>query len=157
MKDIITGILAALVLGLVINAVVNSGRDTPRVTPSTAATPVTIDITATDLHAAYTANEIAADQKYKGKTLRVSGEIADIGKDILATPYVVLDRARHEINRVQFMFPKKRLNRRSRTSLKARTSPSSASAAGSSATSSCVSRGSTERASCPSCYRACES
>lgn len=47
-------------------------------------------IAATALYADYNSNEVAADQKFKGKTLLVKGTIEDIGKDLLNTMYVTL-------------------------------------------------------------------
>ena len=49
-----------------------------------------IDITATELTAAYIANEVKADQDYKGKQVLVTGEITDIKKGIADDIYVVL-------------------------------------------------------------------
>lgn len=49
-----------------------------------------ITISANDLHAAYDDNEVAADTKYKGKIIQVSGTVEDIGKDITDTIYVTL-------------------------------------------------------------------
>ena len=49
-----------------------------------------IQVSATQLYADYEANEIAADQKYKGKVLVVSGTIGDIAKDIADDIYVTL-------------------------------------------------------------------
>lgn len=48
-------------------------------------------ITAEDLFAAYDTNEVAADNKYKGKELKITGTIKDIGKDILDDTYITLD------------------------------------------------------------------
>lgn len=45
-------------------------------------------ISAIRLFSDYEENEISADDKYKGKVIRVSGKVAKIGKDILDTPYV---------------------------------------------------------------------
>lgn len=53
----------------------------------------TITISASDLYSAYNDNEIAADQKYKGKQLEVSGTVQDIGKDIFDSIYVTLETA----------------------------------------------------------------
>lgn len=39
---------------------------------------------------AYIANEVAADEKYKSKTLFIKGRVTKIGKDILDNPFVVL-------------------------------------------------------------------
>lgn len=50
-----------------------------------------IVITAEDLFAAYDENEVAADNQYKGKLLKVTGVINDIGKDILDDTYITLD------------------------------------------------------------------
>ena len=47
-------------------------------------------ISAQDLTAAYEANEVAADEKFKDRTLYVSGIITDIKKDILGDIYVTL-------------------------------------------------------------------
>lgn len=50
----------------------------------------TIDVTAAELLRAYGENEVAADQRFKGKTLRVSGRVGNVGKDIANHPYVTL-------------------------------------------------------------------
>lgn len=49
---------------------------------------VPIEVTARQLFADYDANEVAADEKYKSKTLLVTGKISSIGKDVLGDPYV---------------------------------------------------------------------
>lgn len=49
-----------------------------------------IKITAKELMSEYKANEIAADNLYKGKLLEVSGNVDNIGKDILDSPYITL-------------------------------------------------------------------
>lgn len=58
--------------------------------PKSAETPA-IKITAESLYDEYDANEIAADQRYKGHVLEVSGTIHSIGK--AGSPYVQLDRS----------------------------------------------------------------
>ena len=62
-------------------------QKTPTPTPKEAV----VKVTATELYAAYKANEIAADDQYKGKTLEVTGIVDSIGKDILDTPYIQLE------------------------------------------------------------------
>lgn len=59
--------------------------------PTTAPTeePV-IEISPSDLYAAYEENEVAADNKYDGKMIRITGIIDDIGKDITDTVYVTI-------------------------------------------------------------------
>jgi len=50
-----------------------------------------IRVTASELYAAYyQGNAIAADAKYKGKTLEVSGTVTAVDKDILGIPYLEL-------------------------------------------------------------------
>ena len=58
-------------------------------------------IEATDLALAYEANEIRADLNYKGTDYRVSGKITGIGKEILGSPYLMID------NKVQAVFDSK--------------------------------------------------
>lgn len=50
-------------------------------------TPVA-ELTASQLFSAYEDNEVAADNAYKGKWIKVSGTVESIGKDILDDPYI---------------------------------------------------------------------
>ncbi len=54
---------------------------------------------------AYNANEIAADEKYKGKAVIITGKIQSIGKDILGSPFVVVGGS-GMLDGVQCMFAK---------------------------------------------------
>jgi hypothetical protein len=45
------------------------------------------------LYAEYQANQVAADQKYKGQVVVVSGTIRDIGKDLMDQPYIQLGKS----------------------------------------------------------------
>lgn len=64
-----------------------------------------IEVAADELFKAYQANEVAADEKYKGKVLVVSGIIENIGKDIMDTPYVSLKAGgEYSFGGVQCMF-----------------------------------------------------
>jgi len=54
---------------------------------------------------AYKANEIAADTKYKGKTLRVTGVVMGITKDFLDNPQVEI-RTDNEFMGLQCSFRK---------------------------------------------------
>jgi hypothetical protein len=65
-----------------------------------------IKISAVKLSEEYDANSVSADAKYKGKRVEISGTIKDIGKDILNTPYVMLDGSRNVFFGVQCMFPR---------------------------------------------------
>ena len=61
-------------------------------TPTTIATePPVIDISPADLHSAYEENEVAADNQYKGKLVRITGTIDNIGKDILDEVYITIE------------------------------------------------------------------
>lgn len=60
-------------------------------------------ISAKKLYDAYEENEIAADLKYKDEVYIISGTITSIGKDIMNTPYIVLE-AGNVIGGVQCLF-----------------------------------------------------
>jgi len=61
------------------------------------------EITAGALYAEYDANEVAADEKYKGQFIIVSGTIDTIAKDIMDTMYITLDNDAG-IGQIQCMF-----------------------------------------------------
>lgn len=50
-----------------------------------------IDVDYNVLYDEYKENEIAADQKYKGKKLKLTGQISRIGQDIINTPYIIIE------------------------------------------------------------------
>lgn len=54
------------------------------------ATATPIDISASELEAAYRNNEVSADNLYRGHVLRVAGVVKRISKDILDDPHVIL-------------------------------------------------------------------
>lgn len=58
---------------------------------STARAVPAVEVTASQLFAAYEANEVAADNEYKGKALAVSGKVAGINKDFTDEVYVELE------------------------------------------------------------------
>ena len=62
-------------------------------------------VDASELYGEYKANEVAADAKYKGQTVVVSGTIQNIGKDILDSAYVVIG-GRGFLDGVQCSFSK---------------------------------------------------
>lgn len=72
-------------------------------TPAPTAVPV-IDITAANLYKAYDENELAADDKYKGKILRVSGKVGNIDQGMFDSLYVTLDTGDYNIFSVQCFF-----------------------------------------------------
>jgi RecG-like helicase len=98
-KMVIASISYLFILFMIIG-IANSGNSSKTTSPTTtspASNQVqppkvieTIKITSPSLYAAYNANEVAADTKYKGKMLEVSGTVDDVKKDILDTMYVTL-------------------------------------------------------------------
>ena len=79
----------------------STGTGTPVVTEESA-----IPVTAAQVMRDYNANEVAADDQYKGKIVEVSGTITTIGKDILDTPYVALGTGENSFFSIQCMFEK---------------------------------------------------
>ncbi len=62
-------------------------------------------LSANQLYSEYEANEVAADSKYKGRVVVVSGTIQDIGKDIMDDAYIVIG-GEGFLDGVQCMFTK---------------------------------------------------
>lgn len=62
-------------------------------------------VTAEELVSAYEENAIAADQKYKGKVIQVTGYINDFDEDIMGDPYITLCVDEYGWNCVQCSFP----------------------------------------------------
>ncbi len=63
-----------------------------------------MQVTADTLYSAYNQNQVAADAKYKGNLVEVTGVIGSIGKDILNNPYVTLNTGEYSLPSVQCMF-----------------------------------------------------
>ena len=73
-----------------------SSKNTLSPAPITVARPVPTKqsiplISAEQLFEDYEENEIAADNRYKGRLFRIEGEVSKIGKDITDQPYIVLN------------------------------------------------------------------
>lgn len=94
----------AYIIGLVImgagiaGAAAQAERD--RTAAEVDAAAEVIVVNAPDLVADYEANEVAADRKYKGKILEVSGIIDSMGKDRADTPYIILAAGRRDTFRM---------------------------------------------------------
>lgn len=107
--------LGIIVLFIIIGAASGGGSDSSSNTKDSAsgaasqsqAEPATaaIKVDAKKLNADYEANEVSADNQYKGEIIEVSGTIKDIGKDILDNPYVSFENG-NNIFGVQCMFDK---------------------------------------------------
>src|SRR5580692_5412432 len=104
----------AMVLGvLVALGQINRTRTTPPIVPSrTTAAPVEVTTPASppihasikDLLSEYKANEVRADEEYKGATVQLTGQVNRIAKDITGRMYVTMGTGkRFEIPEVQCM------------------------------------------------------
>ncbi|MDR3133077.1 MAG: OB-fold putative lipoprotein [Prevotellaceae bacterium] len=93
----------AVVLAFVFFAVASSDDKSTEKEISETDLASAIHISASTLYEDYDANEISADQKYKGKVLVITGRIESIGKDITDNIYVALEGDGF-INVVQCMF-----------------------------------------------------
>lgn len=111
---IITGVIILFVLLSVIGALSDTDSTATKTVASPtneeakaepAPAPEVIKVTAVAMYADYEANEVAADQKYEGKEIEVTGTISTIGKDIMDEPYVAL-KTNSPIFTVQCMFDK---------------------------------------------------
>jgi tRNA_anti-like len=91
---IVLGVMAALGLGTCVVCVAIVGKaahDQSAGGPSVAPDAPAIPLTAQKLHDAYHANEVAADEAYKGRALRVTGGLVAISKDAFDHIVVELD------------------------------------------------------------------
>lgn len=73
-----------LVLGVVMAAAIDKKGSAHK--EGAAAT----EVTATDLLSAYEDNEVAADKKYKGRWVKITGIVGDIKKGVLGKVYVTI-------------------------------------------------------------------
>lgn len=90
-QKLLIGFAILIVLGGIGKALdKEGGRSTGNTVTANPEQPVA-EVTAHQLFEAYKGNEIAADEKYKGKILIVKGTVSDIGKDILDDMYLTLD------------------------------------------------------------------
>ena len=94
----IVAVLAFVLLGV-------GSVDTDSDTKETTSQSPSYTLSADQLFAEYRANEVAADAKYKGKVVLVSGTIQAIGKDITDEAYIVIGGAGF-MDGVQCMFTK---------------------------------------------------
>ena len=64
-----------------------------------------VTTTAPAMMAAYRDNEVGADEKFKGKLIKISGKIESISKDIMDDPFVTLSDGREmSLTNVQIYF-----------------------------------------------------
>ena len=85
-KRHIASLVTLLVFSVLAIGSTESEEDTKEVQSKTPSYTLSAD----QLYREYESNEVAADEKYKGKIVIVSGKIQDIGKDIMDEPYIVI-------------------------------------------------------------------
>lgn len=83
--------------------------------PAAASTTPAVQVTASEILAAYEANGLAAKETYEGKDLRISGTVDSVGDDITGTPYVALATGKtlSGLNVVQCMLERDQVSRAS--------------------------------------------
>lgn len=80
----------SLVTLSVLTALAVGSADSEQQTEQVKSSDPKSSITAPKLYAEYEANEVAADNHYKGKVVIVNGIVEDIGKDLLDNAYITL-------------------------------------------------------------------
>lgn len=80
------------------------GSATSSVTIPSMSAPYAGSFDATELFRAYEENEVAADQRFKGKRVALRGRILKIGKDFVDQPYLMLAVDGHSLAFVQGLF-----------------------------------------------------
>lgn len=93
-KNIAGIILAIIAVGCLIPIIIIvasgglSDTSTSRATSATASARNSIKITAEELYQAYEENEVAADRKYGGQLVEITGEVDNIGTDMIGRVYI---------------------------------------------------------------------
>ena len=82
--------IASLVTLLVFSVLAIGSTESEEDTKEVQSKAPSYTLSANQLYEEYESNEVAADAKYKGKIVIVSGKIQDIGKDITDEPYIVI-------------------------------------------------------------------
>lgn len=83
----------------------NSTTTEPNKTETEETAPVEImEISPADLLSSYEANEVKGDAFYDGKTMRLSGTVGSIGKDVLEEVYITFAGEEFAITSVQCYF-----------------------------------------------------
>jgi hypothetical protein len=104
-------ILIAVVVGVGFS--IMHAMRTPKATDNNAggsSFEVPIRVSSAKLIKEYQANELAADEKYRGKLLEVAGTVYSVNRDIADEPYVVLSDNPYGLPAAEVKFPKELLN-----------------------------------------------
>jgi hypothetical protein len=70
-----------------------------------------IKVSPKELYDAYESNQIKADSTYKDKPVRLTGEVGDIGKDILDKPYIKFNADEYGMTGIQVYFKNSEMNK----------------------------------------------
>lgn len=106
------GVIAVIAVLATIGAIVGPSPSSPpastggasaRTAAAAPSGPTGDPVTVEEILDAYDVNEVAAETKYKDRWLEISGRIADIGTDVLSTPYITMKRP-NDLFGVQAMF-----------------------------------------------------
>lgn len=97
----VIGLVLLTFLWVGVDGLFQSGKTTSAVT--VVDTP-SQSLSVNEIHDAYEANEVAADERYKGRTVALIGKVESIGKDILGDPYVMVKALDGSSKTVQCMF-----------------------------------------------------
>ncbi len=84
-KHLVTAVLVGFLIILAVGS-----TDTEEETVAVKEQAASYTVSANAIYSEYESNEVAADSKYKGKVIIVTGVIQDIGKDILDKAYIVV-------------------------------------------------------------------
>lgn len=84
-KNIISALLL-LIFGMLSFGSVDTDNDTKNIQSQMAS----YTLSANQLYDEYDSNEVAADTKYKGTVVIVSGRIHNIGKDVMSQAYIII-------------------------------------------------------------------
>ncbi len=114
LKAALTIIVLLIISGFVLSSWINDfteehkvsdgkNQNTPPIAGNTINEP-SYSVSAHEIIEEYDNNEIAADKKYKGKYITISGKIESIGKDILNDPFAILESGNYNWNGIQCMF-----------------------------------------------------
>lgn len=79
-------------------------KPTPTPTPTPTARTSFLVTTAQSVSSSYESNEINADGRYKNKRWQITGEVKDIGRSILGSPYVMLKGDKKSVIDIQIIF-----------------------------------------------------
>ena len=84
MKKLFAVVLVAVLAAFVVGCSSESG------TADVSSDEVAYTVRANKMTAEFKANEVKADEKYKGKVVIVNGKVTDMGKDITDEPYIIV-------------------------------------------------------------------